>query len=72
MPSTTGSRRRCVNKRRAILDRIRCCGRLGAEQEARRPYLNHCIDFRQYRAAYETGRQEARKMQPMLKEQRFD
>lgn len=50
----------------AILDRIRRCGRLGAEHEARRLYLAHGIGFRQYRSAYEMGRQEARQMQPML------
>jgi len=57
-----------MNNHQAILDRIRRCGRLGAEQEARRLYLAHGVDFRQYRSAYETGRQEARQMQPLLRE----
>ena len=57
-----------VSDRRTILDRIRHCGRLGNELEARRLYLMHGVDFRQYRSAYETGRQEARQMQPMLRE----
>jgi len=41
-----------------ILARIRCCGRLGDEREARRLYLVHGVGFPQYRSAYETGRQE--------------
>jgi len=45
-----------------ILARIRCCGRLGDEREARRLYLVHGVGFRQYRSAYETGRQEARRV----------
>jgi len=55
-----------VNDHQTILDRIRHCGRLGQENEARRLYLAHEIGFRQYRSAYETGRQEARRMQPIL------
>jgi len=45
-----------------ILARIRCCGRLGDDREARRLYLVHGVGFRQYRSAYETGRQEARRV----------
>jgi len=48
-----------------ILARIRCCGRLGDEREARRLYFVHGVGFRQYRSAYETGRQEARRMRIM-------
>jgi len=51
-----------VSNHQAILARIRRCGWLGAEQEARRLYQNHGIDFRAYRSAYEMGRQEARGM----------
>ena len=47
-----------VQVRQAILARIRCCGRLGDEREARRLYLVHGVGFPQYRSAYETGRQE--------------
>lgn len=54
-----------MSDRRAILDRIRRCGRLGKEAEARRLYLIHSISFREYRSAYELGRQEARNMQSM-------
>ena len=43
-----------------ILARIRRCGRLGDEREAQRLYLVHGVGSRQYRSAYETGRQEAR------------
>jgi len=55
-----------VNNRQSLLDRIRHCGRLGQENEARRLYLAHGVGFRQYRSAYEAGRQEARRMQPIL------
>ena len=51
-----------MNDGQAVLDRIRRCGRLGAEHEARRLYLAHGIDFRVYRSVYETGRQESRRM----------
>lgn len=44
-----------------VLDLIRHCGRRGDEQEARRLYLVYGVDFRQYRSAYETGRQERRR-----------
>jgi len=50
-----------------ILARIRCCGRLGDEREARRLYLVHGVGFRQYRSAYETGRQEVRRRRIMQK-----
>jgi len=50
-----------------ILARIRCCGHLGNEREARRLYLVHGVGFRQYRSAYETGRQEVRRRRIMQK-----
>ena len=50
-----------MSERQAILDRIRCCGRLGDEHEARRLYLAYEIDFRQYRQAYKTGQREYRR-----------
>jgi len=50
-----------------ILARIRCFSRLGDEREARRLYLVHGVGFRQYRSAYETGRQEIRRRRIMQK-----
>ena len=51
-----------MSDHQAILARIRRCGRLGDEREARRLYLTHGVGFRQYRSAYETGRQESRRI----------
>jgi len=51
-----------VQVRQAILARIRRCGRIGDEREARWLYIVHGVGFRQYRSAYETGRQEARRV----------
>ena len=62
-----GSQGTGVSDHQAILARIRRCGRIGDEREARRLYLTHGIDFRQYRSAYETGRQEARRRRIMQK-----
>lgn len=43
-----------------VLDLIRCCGRLGDEQEARRLYLAYRVGFQVYRKAYQAGRREGR------------
>jgi len=58
-----------VSDRQAILDRIRCCGRLDEEREARRLYLAYEIDFRQYRQAYKTGQREYRRKRTMQEQE---
>ena len=58
-----------MSNRQAVLDRIRRCGRRGDEHEARRLYLTYGIDFRVYRSAYETGRQDSRRMRAMQEQE---
>jgi len=59
-----------VSKHQTILDRIRCCGRLGDEEEARRLYLVCNIGFREYRRAYKAGQRESRKIRTVQKSTR--
>ena len=57
-----------VQVQQTILARIRRCGRLGDEREARRLYLVNGVGFREYRQAYKAGQREYWKSRAMQKE----